>query len=65
MRLFVGNLSKSTRVSDLEVEFEKYGRCKVKIPKVQPSSTRPPNSSTSSLARLSFRAALPSVCPFT
>lgn len=33
MRLFVGNLSKSIRVSDLEVEFEKHGRCKVNIPK--------------------------------
>ena len=37
MHLFVGNLSKSVKVSDLEAEFKKYGRCKVNIPKVPPS----------------------------
>ena len=34
MHLFVGNLSKNVRESDLQVEFDKYGRCKVNIPKV-------------------------------
>ena len=36
MHLFVGNLSKTIKVKDLEEEFEKYGRCKVNIPKVPP-----------------------------
>ena len=35
MHLFVGNLSKSVKVSDLEAEFDKFGKCKVNIPKVQ------------------------------
>ena len=34
MHLFVGNLSKSVKASDLEAEFKKYGHCKVNIPKV-------------------------------
>lgn len=34
MYLFVGNLSKSVKTSDLEAEFEKFGPCKVNIPKV-------------------------------
>ena len=34
MHLFVGNLSKSVKVSDLEAEFRKFGNCKVNIPKV-------------------------------
>ena len=42
MHLFVGNLSKSCKTSDLEAEFEKYGKCKVNIPKVPP----PPSSSS-------------------
>ena len=34
MHLFVGNLSKSVKQSDLEAEFDKFGTCKVNIPKV-------------------------------
>ena len=41
MHLFVGNLSKSVKVADLEVEFDKFGRCKVKIPKVSSFSALP------------------------
>ena len=41
MHLFVGNLSKSVKVADLEVEFDKFGRCKVKIPKVSILSALP------------------------
>ena len=41
MHLFVGNLSKSVKVADLEVEFDKFGRCKVKIPKVSSLSALP------------------------
>ena len=41
MHLFVGNLSKSVKTSDLEAEFDKFGKCKVNIPKVRaaPSSS--------------------------
>ena len=42
MHLFVGNLSKSVKVADLEVEFDKFGRCKVKIPKVSSFSSALP-----------------------
>ena len=34
MHLFVGNISKNVKRSDLEAEFEKYGPCKINIPKV-------------------------------
>lgn len=33
MHLFVGNLSKSVTTGDLETEFDKYGKCKINIPK--------------------------------
>lgn len=33
MHLFVGNLSKSVTTGDLEAEFNKYGKCKINIPK--------------------------------
>jgi len=36
MHLFVGNLSKSVTTGDLETEFDKYGKCKINIPKVLP-----------------------------
>ena len=34
MALFVGNLSKAIGLSDLRDEFEKFGKCRIKIPKV-------------------------------
>ena len=34
MHLFVGNISKNVKRSDLETEFEKFGPCKINIPKV-------------------------------
>lgn len=34
MHLFVGNLAKDTKISDLEEKFNKYGECEIKIPKV-------------------------------
>ena len=42
MHLFVGNLSKSVKTSDLEAEFDKFGKCKVNIPKVHVKTPPPP-----------------------
>ena len=40
MHLFVGNISKNVKISELEAEFQKYGPCKINIPKVPyPSSS--------------------------
>lgn len=42
MHLFVGNLSKSVTTGDLETEFDKYGKCKINIPKVLSPQPTPP-----------------------
>ena len=34
MHLFVGNISKNVKISDLEAEFEQFGKCKINVPKV-------------------------------
>ena len=40
MHLFVGNISKNVKMSDLEAEFQKFGPCKINVPKVPcPSSS--------------------------
>lgn len=31
--MFVGNISKNVKISDLETEFQKYGPCKINVPK--------------------------------
>lgn len=56
MSLFVGNISKNVRLSQLEEEFNKFGRCSIK-PKVsfntrshsKPLSTKPHESNFSFL----------------